>query len=422
MQVSNPAATGHALLLASAKAVAARFQVGQILQALVLSSSHQNRVALELNGQRLNAATDLPLRQGQTIDVQVERARNPVLLRVLPEAQGRAEVERQALRTALPRQADLGPLLANLQVAAAGGSERGEVARALASAATRLLNTLPTPQQLSTPQGLKEALRHSGAFFEAGLSQAVSARTPPPQGDIKAQLLRLLAVLSRPAAQAPAAQQPAAASPPPAARGGAEASPGGERQAATPPRAESSPPPLRGRPTTAQASAPPSITAGMAPERVAAELRQQVEGALSRVQLHQLSSLPAEDGSRSLWSLELPVRTTDGTDVLALRIAREGQASGEGGGEESWTVELGFDLEGLGPLTTRLTLRGGQVSAVLWAEDPTAVAMIQSRMEELRRDLESAGLAVGRLGLYEGRPPAEPADGAGVARLLSITA
>jgi len=86
-------------------------------------------------------------------------------------------------------------------------------------------------------------------------------------------------------------------------------------------------------------------------------------------------------------------------------------------------VEIGFELKELGALTARLTLRGGSLAATLWAEDAITAGTIQSRLGELQADLEDAGLAVARLGIYAGRPPGNTSEGGhGPARLLSITA
>lgn len=446
MDITNPVKPGNAILLASTRAVAQRFQVGQILQAMVVSAGG-GRAVLDINGQRLNAATDVALRQSQAIEVQVERARSPVVLKVLPEARGQGEVERRALRGSLPRQAALTPLLANLQAVAHSTPQapRPPVSPLVAEAARQVLQSLPGPRQMTSGEGVREAMRQSGTFFEAGLRHRAEGAPPPTQPDLKGQMLRLLAILTRsalPAAPAPRGgtegRPPAHGTPQPPGRAttpGAAPRPDGAPRAAmeaaaptargeaAATRADTGAPPMRGHTPPPQPAAPPTLNANMTAERVAGELRQQTEGTLHRLQLHQLNSLPAEDGGRVNWSMEVPVRREDGTDVFSLRLGRDPPGAGDDGDTEAWTVEIGFELEELGALTARLTLRGGRLSATLWAEDAATAGTIQSRLGELQADLEGAGLAVARLGIHNGRPPGNPpGDTHGPARLLSITA
>ncbi|MDZ7754156.1 MAG: flagellar hook-length control protein FliK [Gammaproteobacteria bacterium] len=439
MDIANPVNRGNAILLASARAVVQRFQVGQILQAMVVSAGG-GRAVLDLNGQRLGAATDVALRQGQAIELQVERARNPVVLKVLPEARGQAEVERRALRSSLPRQAAMAPLLANLQTVATAtpGIPRPPANPLVADAASQLLQSLPGPRQMTSAEGVREALRHSGTFFEAGLRHAAEGVPPATQRDLKGQLLRLLAILTRaaqpatPPARGGTEGRPAAQGTPPTTRTAAEPQPPRpegtprgrpETAAPTPTRTDPGPPPMRGQTPPPQPPAQPSLTANSTSERVTSELRQQTESAIHRLQIHQLNSLPAEDGARLNWSMEVPVRRDDGTDIFSLRIGRDQAGAGDDGDTEAWTVEIGFELEELGALSARLTLRGGRLSAVLWAEEATTAGTIQSHLGELQAELEGAGLDVARLGIFAGRPPGTTPDGGhGPARLLSITA
>jgi hypothetical protein len=136
------------------------------------------------------------------------------------------------------------------------------------------------------------------------------------------------------------------------------------------------------------------------------------------VQLNQLSAA-GHSGAAPLWSFELPVRYGERTDVLELRIEREA-AKRDDEADYPWTLTLAFDFEELGPVTARVTLAAGQVGTTLWAQRPPTARLISDHLGELQRDLEAAGVAVGRLAVLEGEPPARPT--AAPAALLDLKA
>jgi hypothetical protein len=154
----------------------------------------------------------------------------------------------------------------------------------------------------------------------------------------------------------------------------------------------------------AEASLAQSVVATDDAQAPAQHLLRQVEGALARVELGQLASLRTDDSSGQVWWLELPVRAQDGeTDVLQLRIAREG---GSGGTEEqpAWSVSLAFDLGELGPVRARVAVRGELVSTLFFAEREGTVARLRAGMGALEQALERRGLKVGTCGCRAGSP------------------
>ena len=179
----------------------------------------------------------------------------------------------------------------------------------------------------------------------------------------------------------------------------------------TPERAEApiqsaAPPPRRG-PPQAQHPVSASIASLGPPEKVAAELRGQLEGAISRVQLHQLNSLSAEDGAKPVWSMELPVRRGEQVDIWSLRIEEDAAGTARAP-DKRWCVSLAFELEVLGPVHARLTLQQQKVSASLWAEKESTALLIGSRVEDLRQMLDEAGLSVGDVLCVHGQPARIP--------------
>jgi hypothetical protein len=234
------------------------------------------------------------------------------------------------------------------------------------------------------------------------LSAAAGARSAPPAGEAKT-----------------------AATPLPPASGGGD----GESAARTtpaPPRRDAAPGEPASRPNTtgnavaakldqyAQAAqrATPAGTAtarAMPAESPAlpgsVELQHQVESALARIQLNQLSSLPTEDMPRPAMVIELPLRNGETTDIIRLHIEQETRHAGEDEPRRLWRVMLSFDLGALGPCHASVTVCDNQVVTDLWAENSATSALFARHMQFLQQNLTDAGLEIGRMNFHHGAPP-----------------
>ncbi len=405
---------------------------------------------LAVGRQQILARTNAPLQAGQNLKLEVVQPRSePPQLRILSEGSAQNHAE-QALRILLPRQSSLTPLLANLALlgratpapantqggsppatatattgnpptlpatgAASGSTQAGALNPGAVNAASALprpiteqlqqwLRLLPNVAQASRPEGLKQALLDSGVFLEARLLTAASGTTPSQAAaqllgqDLRAGLLRLAAALQqlRPAPPPPGA-------PPGAPAQAAAASAAGDQTSGVQP-APATPPPLRGVPPLPQAAAPASL-AGLPPAEAGRELLQQVEGALARIQLHQLQSLPGSEAGRAVWAMELPLRHGQDIDLFGLRIERDAEHNaGTPAQRDTWSVTLAFDLGELGPVRARVSLYDGQISAQFWTEQPATRQRFEDHLATLHERLRNAGLQIGRLGCHSGMPP-----------------
>lgn len=372
------------------------WQVGQILTATVAGVSGNGAVTLRINNLLLNAQTSLSLQTGQTLKLEVARGGEQPLLKITQPATPQ-DVQTQALRQALPRQLPLAPLLANLSTVAARLQNAPDPAgKELAQLARQVINGLAGKGDVSQGAGLKQAVLNSGVFLEAKLASALSGGPPLPPGDLKAGLLRLLAALERQPGGSNAAGERAATDTPAAARDAGRAAP------------TSAPlPPLRGALPQTQASVH-AAQAETALSTSTTDMLRQTEGALARLQLSQLASLPSDQQPQRLWSLELPVLHDQRTDLFQLRIEEEAAGS-QAGSVTPWSVMLAFDLPSLGPVHARILVNGPQVSATLWAERPSTAALFNDQLDELRNGLQRAGMLVGRVACTEGTPTSPPA-------------
>ena len=415
-----------------APAILRSWRIGQTLTAEVLAPAQDGVTLLRINGALMSTQTTLPLTPGQTLQVKVIATGAPPVLQIMtpetPQAPTTTDTLNQSLRAALPRQAPLSPLLANLVWLAQtkNGSVSG-LPPAVVETARQVFSALSTPQNLSTGAGLSVSLQRSGLFLEAHLSQADTASL---ETDFKAGLLRLREVLLTTGTTASTPARPAQASPAsPSAPAPAQTlearAPAQTPTAPLSDSATSAPPPLRGAPLHAQPVTGPTLAeAGLRGEPVT-ELLNQVQGGLARVQLSQLASLPNSDSSPPAWVLELPVRHAGESHVIQMRIEADAQSPHpEQAGQErkDWSVTLALDLKGLGPLHIKVSLHvapgilppatlvhpctSEKVSASFWADQEETAELLTRHLDQLRNQMNKAGLDVASISCTAGCRPA----------------
>ncbi len=219
---------------------------------------------------------------------------------------------------------------------------------------------------------------------------------------------------ARPARPAVAGQRPAVAPLPPLPPGGtttgtspAPRRPGGGSEGNMPslPRQDNAPPPLPGSQPRAQGRAAATLPSLSNMMEGMGELLRQTEGALARLQLHQLSSLNEQEGPKQAWSLELPLRDEENSELLHLRIEKDGGSDNENDPRAPINVTLALDLENLGPIYARLNLVRDTVSVAFWAEREETVTQARQALESLQEGLRDAGLVAENLNVHQGQPP-----------------
>lgn len=371
------------------------WQIGQLLQAQVLSGSVNNQVTLRIGQTTIDAQSQTPLTTGQTLTVQVVRLGEQPVLKVVPQTPPTLnDPLAAALRSALPRQTGLAPLLANLGLLAQSGNSAPPLPPTVLQAAAQIYRDLSDSHQAATARGLQQAIRDTGLFLESKLAQLPNSAGELSR-DFKAALLRLQNLLSE-------TPRPASAAPPD------NAVPGQKTAVAPTLTTAHPPPPLRGLAPQAQTASPPTLTRASLANALD-ELQQQTEGSLARLQLHQLASLPDGSEPQPTWLLELPLRHQAQIDLFHLRIGRDTagppDATVEG---RPWVVNLAFDLPGLGPVQARVAILGEQVSTTFWSEQASTTQAFHAHLETLRQNLQQAGLGVGDLLCRTGQAAAPP--------------
>lgn len=304
--------------------------------------------------QRIAAADVRPGATPAVVASPLPETRAPVLTDPAQQAVGAARAE------AATRQAGLGSLLADLDMALASPALPPELRVAVRQV---LSQQLPTDRPI-TADALRQAVAASGLFLEARIAQDAA-----PPLDLKGALLMLQQALV-----------------------GASAKPPTRLQRPT------APPPVAGGSTAAQPPAEATLTGTEAPDDLLRHLRGDVEQALARQTLHQLASLPEGGGAR--WMFELPLATPQGPAVAQFAIEQDDpRASHALDAAPGWQARFSIHLEPLGPVHVRLRLDGERTHVTFWAETPEG-------LDRLRGDAAGLANALGaEIAFHAGAPP-----------------
>lgn len=290
-----------------------------------------------------------------------------------------AQALAQTVQNAVARQDSITTLLTSL---AGLGAKLSELPKPVAQAGAQLLaGQLNLSAKPLGGAGLKEAILRSGILFENTLLKGGAQSLP--QGDLKSALLNLRnALRTWLAGHARAAGQNGQRPPPPTS---------GAHPRAAPPANPPSMPVL------------PNAEAG-------ARLLGQVESALARLQLTQISSLPEGagrpgQGPVSDLNFELPLLLGGEMNIGQFQITRDGGKKDGKGRDGEWKMRFAINFSQTGEVGATVSLRGGKTGVMLWAERKETAAVLKDRQDELSDSLAARGLEPGTIRCRRGHPP-----------------
>lgn len=143
-------------------------------------------------------------------------------------------------------------------------------------------------------------------------------------------------------------------------------------------------------------------------------LLKRTQESLNRLHLHQLShagTTTREAGAQQQnppLTFDLPVLFDGQVQVFNTRIDEEDLPASEqaqnGKKVKQWSVSLGFDIEGLGPMFCQLQMTTQQANLQFWAERPATLALTQKNIDFLSKSLHELGVAVSEVSCHEGLP------------------
>ena len=176
---------------------------------------------------------------------------------------------------------------------------------------------------------------------------------------------------------------------------------------------------------------PNTLTPRASAEHAQPEIARAVEGAVERLKLMQMASMPDHPEIRVTDDRAQPMRlalsiplATQGPDrphtaVMGLIVEHRPQTlettpyetEKEGGGDTEpfpWKVRVALDLEETGPVQAEIALRGQSVAVTLWAERTSMAALARDEIGALHEALTGAAFDVVKLEVKDGRPQGKP--------------
>lgn len=348
---------------AAAGASSEGWRIGSVLSARPLGVSEQGLMVLQIGAITVEAeapGTKLP----PQFQVRVLSLGAQPQLEILGAGSQLDGNVNQALRERLPQQNGYAPLLATI-----GALSQWSIVRQLPpylrSALALLEHSMSTPQEVSTGEGLRQAVNRSGIFLEAQLAQAPASDATTAHDDMKGALLRLVAILK------------------------------GQPLVGESSDAEVDPPLLyRGVLPQGRFPLPPELANSSEATDFLPRLYTDVQSALARLEVAQLQAGVAN------WLVEIPIQDADGADVLQLLLKQQQE------GEQAWTLGFSLDLPSLGPIVGELQLRGLRLSLRLWAQHRDTVDRLEEQFEDIRSRLDATGLFLDQLSCQFGLPQA----------------
>jgi len=363
---------------------------GQLLQARVAAATQNGLAKLLVGRAELMAKTRVQLQEGEKLQLRVEKGLPQPELKIMRND------ARQAVRTllqhAMARQLPPSEVQQSLRQLPpppkTGGTAAQQVLRVLVPDA-------PTPRQVSA-SNVRQALDDSGIFFEPRLSRGQVSHK-----DQKFQLLQLMRLFT------PAARTPSQ---------GAQTTLTAQAQTTTSTSAGER---LLNQllrhlvPQGSEASKPVDAATGQqaesklgAGDQLLNRLQRLVEGSLGRIQSHQAGTLANEEPGRQVWQFEMPIQLSDKLDHLHIRI--QGDQDPEQTEEDAsrvWKVDIEFNFDNLGEISSRINLRGEHLTASFWSQRESTAKLIGQTIPRLEEALAKAGLQIGLISSLTGPSP-----------------
>ena len=176
------------------------WQVGQVLQATVVKQASPQSLILQVGNQQLQADTTVILPVGQKLELRVSQLGDKPILqaRILGPSSQTANTSQTAtpqtiaqpsqpvaadvainalLKQALPKQASMATLLANLAWLNQSASKTAPIPPAVLNIAKQLIKQLPTKESSANAGQLKQNILNSGIFLESKLNKLASDKT-----------------------------------------------------------------------------------------------------------------------------------------------------------------------------------------------------------------------------------------------------
>ncbi|MCK5091750.1 MAG: flagellar hook-length control protein FliK [Gammaproteobacteria bacterium] len=170
------------------------WQTGQLLEAIATSQTLNGQVKLQVESTQFEARVQFPVEAGQKLVLEVIKQADPPILQLAQTDTNKNTIVNAALRAVLPKQVlGISPLLSNISFLSSQPAQQySSLPPEVLVLARTFFNLLPDARNVSTPDGLRQAINNSGIFLENKLTAKHSGSNDKGiQQDLKAGLLKL---------------------------------------------------------------------------------------------------------------------------------------------------------------------------------------------------------------------------------------
>lgn len=291
------------------------------------------------------AVTDLKL--GSQINLQLIKPGNSPTFAVSPVIRDSEQHIIEVLKQLLPIQTSSAALLNQLHQVLPQLKNEATVAETLKSLAQEILRGIPGKTQLVEPAQLKQAVAESGLFLESKLAELLSGKPNVVlQDDFKLKLSKLIQLINQ------------------------ELSTQNDNKLTTDTLKES---------------------------------LQKAQGALAKLTLDQLNSLPREESPKQSWTLELPFFHNQTADNVKIEIEHN-KARDPDNPQNNWAVSITITPPDLATIHCKISCYDGSINARFWSEAADTVEKINAQLDYLKQQFEKNGLTSGFMEAHLGHP------------------
>ncbi len=286
---------------------------------------------------------------GSNVNLQLLSTGKSSLFALAPQSPNSEQQVVASLKALLPIQIAPQQWLQQLNQSLPDLQADATVGETLKQLAQQILRAIPMTSQLGEPAQLQQSVDNSGLYLEAKLAALLQGRqTLNLQGDLKLNLVKLVQLLSQSLTQ----------------------------------QADND-----ANPDTLQ---------------LLKDNLEKTQGALARLTLDQLNSLPKDDSPKQNWLIELPFFHHHQAESVKIAIELDKQRSAEQS-PSNWAVSITLTPPELATIHCRISCHDGAINTRFWSDESATVAKINTHLDYLKQQLELKGLSIGFMEAHQGQ-------------------
>ncbi len=293
--------------------------------------------------------------------------------------------------------------------------ENESVPKTLKDIAAKIIQNLPSKEQLITSQGIKQAIANSGLFLEAKLPSAmvqaglIKALPQLIKNETAPQSLQRIAaeILQNLTQKEPLVNSPSTAHPKQFSETELLTLPLNMTKL---PKAEA----LGNEDFKAnllkfiqalkqELTSPGERQVNQADLDLLKNLQNKTENTIAKLVLDQLMSLPLpkEDNPKQLWLIDIPFIDRQQAESVKIEIQRDHENNPQSDSND-WSVAITITPPGLGTIHCRVSCQNNVINTYFNSQKAQTTELIKHNLDYLKHQLEESGLTTGHMGTQNG--------------------